>query len=70
MSSKEFEETLRSWNELKQGKMDRINEPLSSEEEELINPLSNSILSLVRGYVVSTVIDAPLVAPVMRKEEG
>ena len=45
----EFEETLRSWNELKQGKMDRMYEPLTSEEEDLLKPLTNSILSLVRG---------------------
>ena len=43
---------MRSWNELKQGKNDRINEPLSSEEEELLKPLSNSLLSLVRGLVI------------------
>ncbi|XP_065056573.1 diacylglycerol kinase eta-like isoform X2 [Rhopilema esculentum] len=53
---REFEETLRSWNELKQGKDDRINEPLSSEEEELLKPLSNSLLSLVRGIKAVSMI--------------
>ncbi len=45
----EFEETLRSWNELKQGKVIRLDESLSVEEEELLNPLLSSVLSLVRG---------------------
>eukprot|EP00794_Sanderia_malayensis_P011142 gene11142-12314_t len=53
---REFEETLRSWNELKQGKMDRMYETLSTEEEQLLSPVTTSVFSLVRGIKAVSMI--------------
>lgn len=50
LSYQEFEETLRLWHERQTNKSDRMSEPTPSEELNLIQPVAESVTTLVRRY--------------------
>ena len=53
LTFKEFEETLRTWNQIKQGKIERLSEPLTPAELEALDPVASAMTTLVRRYVLS-----------------
>lgn len=58
MRDREFEETLRSWNELKQCKVERMSDPFSEHEITSLTPVAEAVTTLVRSVKAASMMNS------------